>query len=155
MNRLIKLIVAVLLSTLIFAAQAQNQSRKPEIQARITQAKLNEIKRALALSDAKMNELTPVYKRYEAEKSQISFPGQGKMLRSNPDSLSTEEADKLITAHLDNAVKMSSIRRKYYSEFKNVLTPQQVMRLYKSEAQLNKKVMQELRRRKRNREGQN
>jgi hypothetical protein len=154
MNSLIKVIVAGICSLLILTAQAQDQTRNPKLQERISQAKLVEIKRALALSDAKMKELTPIFKRYEAEKSQLHFPGQGKMLRSNPDSLSTEVADKLITAHLDNAVKVSTIRKKYYNEFKTVLTPQQVMRLYKSEAQLNKKVMQELRRRMRNRAGQ-
>lgn len=154
MNKLIEIILTGIFSFLLLAAQAQDLSRNPRLQERISQAKLFEIKKALALSDAEMKELTPIFKRYEAEKNQLQFPGQGKMLRSNPDSLSTEEADKLITAHLDNAVKVSNIRRKYYSEFKTVLTPQQVMRLYRSEAQLNKKVMQEMRRRMRNRAGQ-
>ena len=154
MNKLIVSIIVSTLTILCFAVQAQDLSRNPKLQERITQAKLVEIKNAMALSDAKMQALAPIYKRYEGEKNEITFPRQGRLLRTNPDSLSAEEADKLITAHLDNAVKISNIRRKYYNEFKTVLTPQQVIQLYRSEAQLNKKVMQELRRRMRERANQ-
>ena len=154
MNRLIKAFLFCAAFILHFTVQAQDLSRNPRLQERITQAKLVEIRHALALSDERMKALTPIYKRYEAERSEISFARQGRLLRTNPDSLSTEEADRLMTAQLDNAIRISTIRRKYYNEFKTVLTPQQVVKLYKSEAQLNRKVMQELRRRMRNRAAQ-
>ncbi|GAB3195855.1 Spy/CpxP family protein refolding chaperone [Pontibacter aydingkolensis] len=154
MNKLFRFFILCFIGLLPFAAQAQNLRNNPNLQARVTQAKLVEIKNALDLSDAKMSELAPVYKRYEAEINEINFARQGRLMGTNPDSLSADDADKLITSHLDNAIKISTIRRKYYNEFKTILTPQQVMKLYKSEAQLNKKVMQELRRRLRNRAGQ-
>ena len=154
MNRLIKIILVLTCSVFCFSAQAQDFSRNPQLQQRIIQAKLFEIKNALQLSDAKARELAPIYRRYEEEKSEVQFPKQGRLLRTNPDSLTTEEADKLITAQLDNAIRMSTIRRKYYNEFKTVLTPQQIVQLYRSEAQLNKKVMMELRRRMNNRMNQ-
>ena len=151
MNKLKRLIVLLFCSVFWFSAQAQDFSRNPQLQQRIIQAKLFEIKNALALSDATAKELAPIYRRYELEKSEVQFPNQGRLLRTNPDSLSTEEADKLITAQLDNSIRLSTIRKKYYSEFRTVLTPQQIIKLFKSEAQLNKKVMQELRRRFNNR----
>ncbi|MEJ8801865.1 hypothetical protein [Pontibacter sp. H249] len=153
MNKLLTTVFISMLFLLQFTGQAQDLSRNPKLQERISQAKLVEISKALVLSEDKMKALTPIYKRYETEKNEITFPRQGRLLRTNPDSLSAEEADKLITAQLDNAIKISTIRRKYYNEFKTVLTPQQVFKLYKSEAQLNRKVMQELRRRLRNRTG--
>ena len=151
MNRLIKSVVVFSFAILCFAAQAQVPGRNPQLQQRLIQAKLMEIKKALALSDAEMNQLTPVYRRYEEEKLSVRFPQQGQLLRTSIDSLSHSEADKLIAAHLDNAVRMSTIRRKYYNEFREVLSPQQVVQLYRSDAMLNKKVMQEMRRRMNNR----
>lgn len=145
-----KLLTFVLVSILFLSnntVQGQDLSRNPKLQERITQAKLMEISKELRLSDDKMKLLAPIYKRYEAEKSETSFPRNGRMLRTSPDSLSAEEADRLITAQLDNAIRLSTIRKKYYTEFKTVLTPQQALRLFKAEARLNRKVMQELRRR--------
>ncbi|WP_114781948.1 hypothetical protein [Botryobacter ruber] len=141
--------VALLLN---LAVQAQDLRNNPRLRERITEAKLLEIQKALNLSDADLKQLAPVYKRYDAALNELHFARQQSrqeagLLRTNPDSLSTEEADRLITAHLENAVKISTIRREYYSEFKTVLSPQQVMRLYQSEAQLRRKVMQEVRKR--------
>lgn len=132
---------------LTIAAEAQNFRNNPRLQERITQAKLAEIQRALNLNEAEMSKLAPVYKRYEAELNELSSPGQGKLLGANADSLSTEEADRIINTRLDNAIRIGTIRKKYYAEFRAVLDPQQVMRLYQSEAKLRRKVMMEFRRR--------
>jgi hypothetical protein len=50
-------------------------------------------------------------------------------------------------AQLENAKRLIDIREKYYHKFKTVLTPQQIVRLYQTEAQIRQKVTQELRRR--------
>jgi hypothetical protein len=53
----------------------------------------------------------------------------------------------LIVNQLETAKKLIAIREKYYKEFRTVLTPQQIIKLYQTEAELRKKVMQELKRR--------
>jgi len=65
-------------------------------------------------------------------------------------SLSSEEADQLIAYQLKSAKKLILIREKYYNEFRTVLTPQQIIKLYQSEAELRKKVMAERKRRLKN-----
>jgi Spy/CpxP family protein refolding chaperone len=127
--------------------QAQNAMNNPKLQERISDAKLKEIQRGLNISDDQLKELSPIYKRYESELNDLMTANQGRQFQRHPDSLSTVEADQMISTKLDNAVKISTIRRKYYPEFKSVLTPQQVMKLYQSEIKLRKKVMQEFRRR--------
>ena len=111
-----------------------------------------EIKRVLDLDETELKALAPVYKRYEAELNKLNSERQGKLLRSNPDSLSTEETDLLVKTRLDNAVKISTIRQQFYPEFKAVLSPRQVMKLYNSEAKLRRKVMLEFRKRFKNRQ---
>ena len=152
MHTLYKAIIVCVALLFHLAVQAQDLRNNPRLRERITEAKLVEIQKALNLTDAKLKQLAPIYKRYDAALNELHFARQQSrqgavLLRTNPDSLSTEEADRIISAHLENAVKISTIRKEYYSEFKTVLTPQQVMRLYQSEAQLRRKVMQEVRKR--------
>ncbi|MFD2512478.1 Spy/CpxP family protein refolding chaperone [Pontibacter locisalis] len=147
MNKINRLLIFSALLLWTVTTHAQNFRNNPKLQERITQAKLTEIQRGLNLDEAQMKELSPIYKRYEAELNSLRTAGQGRLLQTNPDSLSAEEADKIISSHLDNAIKMGTIRKKYYPEFRAVLSPQQVMRLYQSEAKLRRRVMMELRRR--------
>ncbi|AKQ45914.1 hypothetical protein TH63_10080 [Rufibacter radiotolerans] len=134
-----------------FFAQAQDLSNNPKLRERITQVKLTEIQKHLALSDEKMKALSPIYKRYDAELTAIHFARPNLPAGKTPNDLSAEEADKMIQAQLDNAIKLSTLRKNYYQEFKTVLTPQQIMTLFRSEAQMRRRVMMEVRKRQANR----
>ena len=68
-------------------------------------------------------------------------------MKANPDSLSTDEADQLVSDQLQSAKKLIEIREKYYKEFRTVLSPQQIIHLYQTEAEMRKKVMNEMKRR--------
>lgn len=146
-----KKIVSVTLFTLYllsgFVVSAQNPDRFPMIHQRIIQAKLREIKLQLNLDQATFERFRPVYLKYEREISSIDFRNLARMMRVETDSLSTEEADQMIVNQLETAKKLISIREKYYKEFRTVLSPQQIINLYQTEAELRKKVMQEMKRR--------
>jgi Spy/CpxP family protein refolding chaperone len=142
-------------STLLFVltlvvssnVQSQNADRFPMIRERIIQAKLREIKLSLNLDQATFEQFRPIYLKYEREVSEVDFRKLGRLMKVESDSLSTEEADQLIVNQLESARKLINIREKYYKEFRNVITPQQIIKLYQTEAELRKKVMQELKRR--------
>lgn len=142
-------------STLLFVltlvvssnVQSQNADRFPMLRERIIQAKLREIKLSLNLDQATFDQFRPIYLKYEREVSEVDFRKLGRLMKVESDSLSTEEADQLIVNQLESARKLINIREKYYKEFRNVITPQQIIKLYQTEAELRKKVMQELKRR--------
>lgn len=144
-----------ILSTLLFVltlfvslnVQSQNADRFPMLRERIIQAKLREIKLSLNLDQATFEQFRPIYLKYEREVSGVDFRKLGRLMKVESDSLSTEEADQLIVNQLENARKLINIREKYYKEFRTVITPQQIIKLYQTEAELRKKVMQELKRR--------
>lgn len=144
-----------ILSTLLFVitllvgldAESQNPDRFPMLRERIAQAKLREIKLSLKLDQVTFDQFRPIYLKYEREVSEVNFRNLGKLMKVDADSLSTEEADQLIVNQMDAAKKLIFIREKYYKEFRTVLTPQQIIRLYQTEAELRKKVMQEMKRR--------
>ena len=146
-------------STLLFVisllvslnVESQNPDRFPKLRERIIQAKLREIQATLKLDQVKFEEFRPIYLKYEHEISGVNFRNLARFTKVDADSLSTEDADQLIVNQLDAARKLISIREKYYKEFRSVLAPQQIIKLYQTEAELRKKVMQEMKRRMMNR----
>ena len=139
--------------TLLFSlnAESQNPDRFPKLRERITQAKLRELKTSLKLDQDRFDRFQPIYLKYEREISGVNFRNLAKFTKVDADSLSTEEADQLILNQLEAAKKLIFIREKYSKEFRTVLTPQQIIKLYQTEAELRKKVMQEIKRRLMNR----
>lgn len=127
--------------------QAQNRGFGGPLRQRITEAKLREIRRTLNLDQETMIKLRPVYIAWENELMTINFRDIGGPNQVKADSLSAEEADKVIMAQLTNARKLLDLREKYYARFRTVLTPQEVIKLYQTEAAIRRKVMMELRRR--------
>jgi hypothetical protein len=148
-----------ILSTLLFVfillvgltAESQNPERFPMLRERMVQAKLREIKLSLKLDQATFDHFRPIYLKYEREVSGVNFRNLARLTKVDADSLSTEEADQLIVNQLESAQKLITIREKYYKEFRTVITPQQIIKLYQTEAELRKKVMQEMKRRMMNR----
>jgi len=142
---LILLFTSAMLSGL--NTKSQNQDRFPVIRERIIQAKLREIKVNLKLDQTTFELFRPIYLKYEKEVSGIDFRKMARLIRVDADSLSTEEADQLIINQLESAKRLISLREKYYTQFRAVISPQQIIKLYQTEAELRKKVMQELKRR--------
>jgi Spy/CpxP family protein refolding chaperone len=147
--KIIKLSLTVFCLVLLLfpEVQAQNRGFGGPLRQRITDAKLREIRRTLNLDQETMSKLRPVYMAYENELMAINFREMGGLNQVNADSLSTEEAEKMVMAQIANARKLLDLREKYYARFRTVLTPQQIIRLYQTEAAIRRKVMMELRRR--------
>lgn len=142
---LVLLFVSAMLTSL--STKSQNNERFPMIRERIAQAKLREIQSALKLDQAAFNQFRPVYMRYEKELSGIDFRKMAKLLRVDADSLSVDDADQLIVNQIEGAKSLIAVREKYYREFRKILSPQQIIRLYQTEAEIRKKVMKELKKR--------
>jgi Spy/CpxP family protein refolding chaperone len=151
MKTIMRFFILLMLSVLSLGAQSQNTARVPSFRERILQAKLVEIRRSLNLDQATMQHFRPIYIQYEKEISEVNINNQVRLMRANYDSLTSEEAERLVIMQLENAKKLIEIREKYYYKFKNVLTSQQIVKLYQTEAAIRQKVMQELRRRSRGR----
>lgn len=133
---------------MIFSSiQSQVVKGQPRLRDRIVMAKFNEIRKSLELDQGTAQRLRPVYFRYENEIAGVSKRELGQLMRADPDSLTTMEAETIITTQLENAKKVIAIREKYYRLFKTVLTPQQIVKLYQTEAGMRRKMMQEVRKR--------
>lgn len=147
MKKIFSILIFVSLQFVCFNLLSQNPNRFPKLHERIVQAKLREIKLQLKLDQVTFDQFRPVYLKYEHEISDIDYRKLARFTRIDADSLSTEEADQLIVNQMETAKKLIAVREKYYKEFRTVLSPQQIIKLYQTEAELRKKVLQELKRR--------
>ena len=128
-------------------AKSQNRNRFPVLRERIFETKLREIKLNLKLDEADFEKFRPVYIRYESELSGIDFKLIARLNKVDADSLTAEQADRLIVNQMEEAKNLIVLREKYYKEFKTVLSPQQIIKLYQTEAAMRRKVTQEMKRR--------
>ncbi len=128
--------------------RSQNPSWAPYLMERMARAKLNEIQLKLKLDQVTFDGFRPMYLKYEEEISGIEFRKMAKMMKANSDSLSSSEAEMLVMNQLGNAKKIITLREKYYKEFRKVLSPQQIVKLYQIEAGLRNEVIEEIRNRK-------
>jgi len=142
-------IILLFVSSLMLGQRicAQNPNRFPLLRERIAQAKLREIKLSLNLDESTFEKFRPVYLKYEKEISGVDFRKLARLVKVDADSLTTEEADQLIVNQMESARKLIDIREKYYKEFRTVISPQQIIKVYQTEAEIRKKVMQELKKR--------
>jgi hypothetical protein len=140
-------VVFCILFLLVIEGPAQNREWGVRLRDRILQAKLNEIQKSLKLEPQAFERFKPIYIRYEKDIASFNLRDQGRIMRVNADSLTSEEAEKMVMLQIQNAKKMIALREKYYPEFKTVLRPQQIIKLYQTEAEIRRKVMQEMRRR--------
>ena len=147
MKTIVKNLPVIFFILLISNLYGQNRNWGLPLRDRIMQAKLQKIQKALELEQAAFIKFRPIYVRYEKEVAAINFRDQGGMMRVNPDSLTSDEAENMVMAQLRNAKMLIALREKYYSEFKTALTPQQIIKLYQTEAAIRRQVMQEFRRR--------
>lgn len=147
MKKILAFLFTVFTFYTAFIAESQNTDRFPRLHDRIIQAKLHEIRVNLKLNDVTFNRFRPVYLNYEREVSEIDFFKMARLMKVEADSLSTDEAEQLIASQLETAKKLITLREKYYNKFKTVLSPQQIIKLYQTEAEVRRKVTQELKRR--------
>lgn len=141
MKNIITLLVCLLLMGT--AAQSQNGNRNM-LRLRVEQAKLQQIRKNLRMDDATFAQFRPIYLKYERTLANLDFRSQNRLLKVNADSLSAQEADALLIAQWTQAKQLLHIRERFYSELRNVLTPQQLVLLFQSEAQIRQKVIKEL-----------
>ncbi|MCX6307378.1 MAG: hypothetical protein NTY32_00635 [Bacteroidia bacterium] len=139
----------LLFLTIGIPVQSQPQNRNQPLRERIDQAKMRQIRLNLQMDEATFAHFRPLYLKYERALASIDFRSQNNVMKVQADSLSTQDADRLILAQWEGAKQLTAIREKAYTEFRKILTAQQLVRLYQTETEIRKKVMSELGKRRR------
>lgn len=107
-------------------------------------AKMKMMQEKLDLTDKQTEQLIPIYHDYLDELETI-FKSRKYRRRFNPTT--TQEACNAITERLDINARVIDLQKKYIVEFAKILNPDQLMKIYRVEAQIQHEIRQEFRRR--------
>jgi len=138
----------MLLAGLLFlgkycVAQA-GQQRQGNVQ-KVEALKIAYISRQLDLSPDEARRFWPVYNQYQQDlRKLVQDKRQHQLSRKELQAASNEEATQALNNQLDDQQKALSLRKTYKQKFMQVLSPQKVMLLYKSERDFNNRLIREL-----------
>ena len=147
MKRLLMITWMVCLASALFSQTGQRGSRFQLMHERISRAKLNEIAKRMELEQEKLEKLKPVFMAWEKEKAVLRQNMVRTSFTMEPDSLSDQEAERIYFSQLNEAKKMIELREKFYHEFRKVLSPSEIMRFHRIEAEVSRRMLQHMRQR--------
>lgn len=104
----------------------------------------------LELDDAKQDNFIAIYKKYQNELRSCHESMRNKFEKKNiknHEELTDAQITERIEARFAQSRKILDIREKYYQEFKQILTPRQIQKMYRAEKEIQKKVHKEIGRR--------
>ena len=161
--------IYVVLAVLLMGSQtisAQNKDNKDNKQRptpeQMMQRQTNLMVKTLMLDDATAAKFTPVYENYLKELRECRMMNRKDRMRNNnaeakqtPKPVPTDaEIEKQIKDQFAQSRKILDVREKYYNEFRKILAPKQIMKIYQTEKNNANKFRKEFDRRKGQKHGQ-
>ena len=134
--RLTLLALLFLMSSALYAQQSQRESSRPSRQG-LSRVQAAYIAKQLGFDEATTRRFVELYAKQQQEIWALS-PRDKATKGARTDA----EAERAIKDYFERSEQLLSIRKKYYQEFRNFLTPQQIERIYK----LDRRTIEGLRR---------
>jgi hypothetical protein len=141
----ILVVIIILISTDMLTAQPKG--RFPVLQEKIAHVKLNQVAKRMNLEKERVEELRPLYLKFEKEKHELMnerIPGE---LRTTSDTLTDKQAEQFLFMQTEKAKKLLMLREKYFREFNKVLSPREILQFQRIEREVNKRMMHQIRKR--------
>ena len=136
--------------------QVNKDKKRYHTPEQVMEYQTNQMVKMLMLDDAVTVKFVPVYQNYLKElrecrlmnrKQSLSRKGTG--VKPEPKPLLTDaEVEQQIKGRFAQSRKILDIREKYYDEFRKILSPKQIMKIYQTEQNNAHKLKKEFDRRK-------
>lgn len=149
--------------TTVLAQNAPKAKIERKAAARMTseqfmQRQIRYVAEQVGLDESKKDEFITLYKNYLTEQKacQKEWRTQfGRRDKKENKELTDAEITERIEGRFAQSHKILDLREKYYNEFKKILTPVQIQKMYKAEKEIQKKVRSEVGRRYKNLKNKN
>jgi hypothetical protein len=88
----------------------------------------------------------PVYNEYDAKRQALkkSFRESGYMHKEDLDKLTQKEAEQILDNQITEALKFMDLRKEYHNKFKAVLPAVKILKLYDSEREFQKMLVEKM-----------
>lgn len=149
-NFVFALATALLLGSQL-SLSAQNPQAKPRKQRatpeQIEQRQCNQMIKTLLLDDATAAKFTPLYTKYLDEMRAVRQNYREDRALAKKNMLTDAEIEKMIKDRFAKSRKMLDLRESYYGQFRKILTPKQIWKMYQTEGQNASKIKRVLKNR--------
>lgn len=146
MKKLITVFIMTMLFVATTATAQQRKHNKKDVHQQYVQVQLNEIREVLCLDSMTMAQFEPIYRQYHndlnKQKRVHSFH------RISTEELNEEEIEKIILERHKRDTFRAKTRETYYHEFRKILLPSQILKVYRLEAESREKMIQANKKRK-------
>ena len=131
-------------------ASAQNVPVKKQhiTEEQIIEKRTNQMIQILMLDDATTAKFAPVYSQYLKEKMdcrKMALTERSRINKGTDMNMKTDaDVDAMIQNQFTQSHKMLDIREKYYAKFHKILSPKQILKIYQTEKQDQRKMIREM-----------
>lgn len=131
---------------------AQEIRNFPRVRMLLMETQLAEIKKNINIDSRNMQKFDKIYREYILEISALNFTYKGIIpLEANTENMSDPEIEDNFVRQTEKAKRLLIVREKYFYEFKTVMKPGEIIKMYRIEREIVRKVQQEIKNRARNR----
>jgi len=147
-NKLIyKLAILLLVSSFSMPNYAQNGQKKKVLKDKIEAQKIAYITNALSLTAAEAQQFWPIYNEFSDKNEELVKAFRKNNIEDkevNPETISDKEALEIADGQIIQAQQILDLRKKYHIEFKKVLPPKKLLKLYQAERDFKKFLLKEI-----------
>lgn len=104
------------------------------------------LKRQLNINEEDKEEFTKLYLAYFKESNAIKASGRNTSNKTNKE-LSDKEVRDRIMLSFDKSEEILTLKRAYYEKFEKVLSPRQILKMYKTEETIRTRITDEKKKR--------
>lgn len=134
-------------ATVLCAQNPPVQEKQKALQSRMIEVSLSELQMRLNLTEAQMSQLRPVYTQYQRKVAYLNMLNHKLFNRLNADTLTNEQSRTALQDYLDRDKKLYNLKAQYIQDLQQILSPQQVIKLYQSDSAIKRKIRTEYQRR--------
>jgi hypothetical protein len=131
--------VLTLGSTVVLAQNGRSQDRKESVEA----AKMAFLTDKMGLTPEQSQKFWPLYNEYEAKRRDL-VKAYRSGYRQNVDELSEQEAKSRLDSMFNTQEKELELEKEYVARYLRVISPNQVIKLYRSEREFTKLLLKKL-----------
>ena len=147
MKTITKLSAIALLLFIATSLAAQGPGNRQQNRERIEAQKVAFITERLELTPAEAQQFWPVYNEFDAKRRELNREFKKAVDPENIDidKMSDKDAEELADQTLIHAQKLLDLRKEYHAKFKSILPPKKLLKLYDTEREFQKMLMDRLR----------
>ncbi len=141
----------VYIITLLLLVSLSGHSQDNERKERIKALKVAYLTEQLQLSKTEAQQFWPVYNAFDKQEHDFRKENYSKRKETDVETLSEQEAKKMIDDMLSNEKKKHELRENFIKELQTILSSKKIIKLKIAEDEFNKKMFEEYKKRKDNR----